>query len=121
MHLATLRADGSPALCNVRCHATFAPDRLYFVAHRDRRYARDLRTDIRVAGSILTPDRAGSSAAESLTFTGTARELPEDAQIPGHPVRLSPGERVYRLDVSEWTLFDPDRLDHEPRVIPASP
>ncbi|MFF4773589.1 pyridoxamine 5'-phosphate oxidase family protein [Microtetraspora fusca] len=121
MHLATLRADGSPALCNVRYHATFAPDRLYFVVHRDRRYARDLRSDIRVAGSIVTVGRDGDARAEGVTFTGTARELPEDAQIPDHPVRLSPGERVYRLDVAEWSLLDADRLDHEPRAITARP
>ncbi|WP_228646546.1 pyridoxamine 5'-phosphate oxidase family protein [Microtetraspora sp. AC03309] len=121
MHLATLRTDGSPALCNVRYHATFSPDRLYFIAHHDRPHAHDLRSDIRVAGCIVSLGGDGHAPAEGVTFTGTARELPENTEIPDHPVRLSPGERLYRLDVTEWTLYDGDRPDQAPRVIPARP
>ncbi|MCT9932979.1 pyridoxamine 5'-phosphate oxidase family protein [Planotetraspora sp. A-T 1434] len=140
MQLATLRPDGSPSLSILRYHVTFAPDRLYFVSREDLPHSRDLRSDSRVAGSVVggvpgsiptgvagggARDVAGDVAGNAgepvrptgaVAFTGSARELPPGAQAP---LRPSPGERVYRLDVTEWVLFDGP--DQPGRVIPARP
>ncbi|GAA0400877.1 hypothetical protein Acor_39160 [Acrocarpospora corrugata] len=108
MQLATLSPDGSPALCSLTYHATFAPDRLHFVAHEDRMHARNLRHDPRAAGAILTPDSRGA------TFTGTATETGSP-----DPVHLAPGERVFHITITEWLLFDETIHPGRPRrVIP---
>ncbi|WP_155348217.1 pyridoxamine 5'-phosphate oxidase family protein [Acrocarpospora pleiomorpha] len=108
MQLATLAPDGSPTLCTLTYHATFAPDRLHFVAHVDRMHARNLRHDPRAAGTILTPHGQGT------TFTGTATETDSP-----DPVHLAPGERVFHIAITEWLLFDEHTHPGQPRrVIP---
>ncbi|ETK35902.1 pyridoxamine 5'-phosphate oxidase family protein [Microbispora sp. ATCC PTA-5024] len=115
MHLATLRPDGSPSMCTLGYQATFSPDRLYFVSGPDLPHARDLRSDSRVAGCVV------ADGFEVVAFTAAARELPPGSPAP-RPVRLSPGERLYRLDVTEWVLLERGPgADVVRRVVPARP
>ncbi|GIH28073.1 hypothetical protein Aph01nite_63830 [Acrocarpospora phusangensis] len=108
MQLSTLDADGSPTLCTLTFHATFAPDRLHFVAHEDRMHARNLRQDPRAAGAILAARGRGA------TFAGTATETDSP-----DPVHLAPGERVFHIAITEWLLFDESGHPGQPRrVIP---
>jgi uncharacterized protein YhbP (UPF0306 family) len=77
MQLATLRADGSPMVCNVWYDAHFAPDTLRFISRHDRIHSINIKNDERVAGGIVaTPLEALGQVARGVTFTGTARELP---------------------------------------------
>ncbi|MEU8266455.1 hypothetical protein AB0B89_04745 [Sphaerisporangium sp. NPDC049002] len=140
LQLAILRPDGAPVLCDVWYRATFSPDRLHFLARPERLLPGDLRLDSRVAGSIVTPPPAGPGPREfTVTFTGTARELAGRAaatELAGHltrwpvladttdPVRLKRGEapeRMYRVEVTEWTILGHQDGTERPRTLPASP
>ncbi|WP_061294481.1 pyridoxamine 5'-phosphate oxidase family protein [Herbidospora cretacea] len=95
MSLSAVDGDGAPVLLPLPFHAAFAPDRLMFIAHRDRPLVAGLATRPKVAGSIIAAPGRG------VTFAG----LSSPAESPD-PVRLAPGERLYRIDVTEWLLFD---------------
>lgn len=136
MQLATLRADGSPAMCNVWYDAHFAPDLLRFISRHDRNHSVNIRNDERVAGSIIAipPDGLGQ-LARGVTFSGTARELPTvgiddaiDAYVarwPASAEAIEPGSlarhrtptRMYEVSVDEWVLFDEDNFPVQPRQV----
>jgi hypothetical protein len=136
MQLATLRADGSPAVSNVWYDAHFGPDLLRFISRNDRHHSVDIRADERVAGGIVAIrlDALGQ-AVRGVTFTGTARELPTvgvDAEIGAFagrwpaaataiaPDTLAAGEtptRLYEVAVTEWVLFDEVNFPDQPRQV----
>ncbi|GAB1817003.1 pyridoxamine 5'-phosphate oxidase family protein [Herbidospora sp. RD11066] len=95
MSLSAVGDDGAPALLPLPFHAAFGPDRLMFIAHRERPLVAGLAARPKVAGSIIAAPGRG------VTFAG----LTSVAESPD-PVRLAPGEQLYRIDVTEWLLFD---------------
>ena len=135
MQLATLGADGAPAVCNLWFAASFEPDRLLFISRPSRAHCENLRRDPRVAGAVLAIqlDDPGSTAARGVQFTGNAVELPTtgiDTQIAVYagrwpatanaidPGRLERGEahhRVYQIDVTEWVLYYEANFGKDPR------
>lgn len=136
MQLATLRANGSPAMCNVWYDARFAPDVLRFISRYDRNHSADIRNDARVAGSIVAIHlEALGQQIRGVTFTGTARELNTagvDSEIQAfvkrwpasidviEPGKLARGEtptRLYEVAVDEWVLFDEANFPEQPRQV----
>jgi hypothetical protein len=136
MQLATLREDGSPAVCNVWYDAHFAPDRLRFISRHDRNHSANIRRDARVAGSIVAIHlEALGQRVTGVTFTGIARELGTTGVEPEvgdfvkrwpaatdtiEPGKLSRGEtptRIYEVAVKEWVLFDEVNFPAEPRQV----
>ncbi|WP_214414290.1 hypothetical protein [Sphaerisporangium fuscum] len=136
LQLAVLRPDGAPVLREVWYQASFEPDRLHFVSRPDQLHPGDLRLDNRVAGAIVTPPPSGpGEPACAVTLTGAARELtgasvatalagyltrwPATTTDPGRLARGETPERVYRVDVTEWTVVTGN--DTPPLIIPAAP
>lgn len=135
MQLATLRADGSPVVCNLWFASAVGPDRLWFISRANREHCAQLRADPRVAGSIvpIVPDELGGRPVCGVTFTGTAAELPTtgvDREIAAYlarwpkavtaiaPELLAGGRthhRIYEIRVDGWVLFDEDRFAGAPR------
>jgi Pyridoxamine 5'-phosphate oxidase len=134
MQVATLGADGSPALCHIWYRPTFAPDRLYFVSRLDRQHSVNIRADGRVAGGIVATVPGGlGDKVRGVTFQGTAVEIPargfEDlvkAFLDRWPNasaiisvdRLERGEtqaRLYEITVTNWVLFDERDFPDQPR------
>ena len=136
MQLATVRPDGSPAVCNVWYDPHFAPDLLRFISRHDRAHSFDIRADPRVAGSIIAIQlEALGQTVTGVTFTGIARQLDTVGIEPeieafvqrwpaaGHaidPDRLARNEtptRIYEVAVRQWILFDEVRFPDEPRQL----
>ncbi len=136
MQLATLQADGSPAVCNVWYDVHFKPDLLRFISRHDRNHSANIRNDPRVAGSIIAIDLdALGQAVRGVTFTGAARELDTtgvDAEIdaftrrwPASAAAIEPGKlargdtptRIYEVVVDEWVLFDEVNFPEQPRQV----
>ncbi len=135
LQLATLGADGAPAVCNLWFASSFEPDRLFFISRPARAHCENLRRDPRVAGAVLAIqlDDPGSTAARGVQFAGRAVELPTtgiDEQIAVYagrwpatanaidPGRLERGEahhRVYQIDVTDWVLYDEANFGKDPR------
>ncbi|MBI3687138.1 MAG: pyridoxamine 5'-phosphate oxidase family protein [Actinobacteria bacterium] len=134
MQLATLRTDGSPAICNVWYDVHFAPDLLRFISRYDRNHSADIRSDERVAGSIVAIElEALGQVVRGVTFLGTAREMatvdvefaisafierwPASAEAID-PGKLANGEtptRLYEVVIDEWILFDESNFPSQPR------
>ena len=140
MHVATLDADGNPALCHVWYRATFTPDRLYFISRHDRQHSLNIRNDGRIAGGIVAtvPNGLGDKV-RGVTFKGNAIELPKvgfDDLVEAfldrwpnarailsvdRPERGETQSRLYEIAVTEWVLFDEGNFPDEPRrSLPAS-
>jgi len=135
LQLATLGADGAPAVCNLWFASNFDPDRLYFISRPSRAHCENLRRDPRVAGAVLAIqlEDPGSTAVRGVQFTGRAVELPTtgiDEQIAIYarrwpatanaidPERMERGEahhRVYQIDVTDWVLYDEANFGKDPR------
>jgi hypothetical protein len=132
MQLATLGRDGSPILCNVWYDPHFAPDLLRFISRPDRQHSINLRTDPRIAGSIVAvPLDSLGQKVRGVTFTGAARELDrvgiedEIRQFIGRwpaatinaesLARDATASRLYEIAVDEWILFDEVNFPDNPR------
>jgi len=132
MQLATLRSDGAPVLCNVWYDPHFSPDILRFISRPDRQHSANLRTDWRVAGSIIAIPLDGlGQKVRGVTFTGVCRELDHvgiDAQIrqfvdrwptatlSANSLASDPASsRLYEILVAEWVLFDEVYFPGDPR------
>jgi uncharacterized protein YhbP (UPF0306 family) len=139
MQLATVRADGSPVVCNLWFAHRFAPDRLWFISRPNREHCANLRERPRVAGAVLAIalDEVGQ-AVRGVSFTGVGTELPTtgiDEQIAAYarrwptaagaidPARMAAGEthhRVYEIAVDGWVLYDEMNFRRDPRqAVPA--
>lgn len=136
MQVATLDAQSVPALCHVWYRPAFQPDRLYFISRWDRDHSVNIRRDGRVAGGIVAIPLDGlGQKVRGVTFKGTAVERPRegideelDAFLARWPAArgiltaqtLARGERpsrLYRITVSEWTLFDEVHYQDQPRRV----
>jgi hypothetical protein len=82
MQVATLGADGAPAVCNVWYDAHFAPDLLRFISRRARRQSANIWRDSRVAGSVVAIPLDWSGP------TGTWRDLHGDVSSRGRVASL---------------------------------
>lgn len=135
MQLATLTADGSPALCHVWYACCFRPDRLCFISRPDRMHSVNICNDGRVAGGIVHISLAGlGQVVRGVTFKGLAVELsatPGDALTRfvqrwpqaskaitlDRPGAGLPASRLYEVRVTEWILFDEENFPNAPRQI----
>jgi uncharacterized protein YhbP (UPF0306 family) len=134
MQVATLGADGGPAVCNVWYHAHFAPDLLHFVSRRDRHHSVNIRNDPRIAGSIVAMDLEGlGQQVRGVTFTGSCQELGADsldtamaaflqrwprATISAEILRKpETPTRLYEIAIEEWVFFDEENFADEPRRV----
>jgi hypothetical protein len=82
MQVATIGADGFPAICQVWFQPRFDPDRLRFLSREDREHTINLRRDPRVAASIALEVPAGlGDRVRGVSLSGLAQEIPE-AELP---------------------------------------
>jgi uncharacterized protein YhbP (UPF0306 family) len=124
MQLASLSGDGSPMVCNVWYDAHFAPDVLRFISRHDCQHSHNVRVDGRVAGEIIAIPLDGlGQTVRGVTFTGSARELPNygineeiaafvtrwpRAEAALNPSKLARGEiptRLYEVAIAEWVIL----------------
>lgn len=135
MQVATISAKGEPAVCNVWYCVRFRPDRLYFISRSDREHSGNVRTNGRVAGSIVDiPLEGVGQKVRGVTFKGQAAELRTDAQAeinafltrwPQAKSAISTNRnfgkaspvRLYEIRVREWVLFDEVNYPDAPRRI----
>jgi uncharacterized protein YhbP (UPF0306 family) len=136
MQVATLDADGAPAVCSVWYAAAFRPDLLRFISRPERRHSANIRDRARVAGAVVAGPLDGlGQAVRGVSFTGQACELPRagvDGALAGFlgrwpaaaplisPAGLRDGTtrpRLYEARVAEWVLFDEVNFPGEPRQV----
>jgi hypothetical protein len=133
MQVASLSAGGEPSVCNVWYSAAFRPDKLYFISRRDRLHSLNIRSDRRVAGSIVAIPLTGlGQTVRGVTFNGTACELDASARseldsflqrwpqarnaiTTERVARDETPSRLYEVQVASWVLFDEENFPDSPR------
>ncbi len=134
LQLATLGANGAPAVCNLWFAYGFRPDRLWFISRPAREHCANIRRDPRVAGAVLAIDLVDPGhPVRGVSFAGHATELPTtgiETQIAAYagrwpstskaidPQRLASGEahhRLYEIAVENWVLYDEQNFREQPR------
>ncbi|OAA25397.1 Pyridoxamine 5'-phosphate oxidase [Frankia sp. EI5c] len=136
MQIATLAESGEPVVCNLWYASSFEPDRLLFISRPDRVHCRNIRTDKRVAGAVLTIELDGlGQEVQGVSFAGTARQVPEASAgdlLPIYHQRWPQGSalanvelmradpdahRLYEVRVHRWILFDEVNHPDDPRRV----
>jgi uncharacterized protein YhbP (UPF0306 family) len=132
MQLATANSDAQPWVCSV----WFAFDddlNLYWFSRGSRRHSKEVAANDKVAGAVVTP-QAPSGAPRGLQFQGLAAKVTDTDEIAHarsvFEDRIFPHEQVeqmmndahdphefYKVDVSEFVLFDAVNFPDDPRQV----